>query len=153
MDEWVQAYAACWDGVVYCFLEPCPRLMISTSTRCLYFSPSQLCLIGAVLVWGGGFFSSCPHGPVTRTAAAGTWPVGGHFPARSPVFVPSCSLRDAGVRTLDHLREGRLLSPLVPGLSVGSLLAAQRSSLLVLAPPPSGVCLRAVEVLGEVASA
>jgi hypothetical protein len=28
MDEWVQAYAACWDGVVYCFLEPCPRLMI-----------------------------------------------------------------------------------------------------------------------------
>ena len=61
--------------------------------------------------------------------------------------------RDAVARALDHLREGRRWPQLVPGLSVGtSLRAAQRSSLLVV-PPPSGVCLRAVEVLGEVASA
>ncbi len=48
MDEWVQVYAACWDGVVYCFfvtMLPDTVDDSSTSTRCLYLSPSQLCLI------------------------------------------------------------------------------------------------------------
>jgi len=45
MDECVQVYASCWDGVVFVTMLPDTVDDSSTSTRCLYFSPSQLCLI------------------------------------------------------------------------------------------------------------